>query len=280
MPPRRVLARLPQRTAGRRQGAALAPPPLLTKYLRFDRVAPQPAVPTTLILLSIPDKFRIRPARFRDAKAFVAEKYAEFQADTGHRHVPVFLEYNLALAPVPRRMKKYQSRYATCFLVLRDTPANSCFRRKDMSGLPPEVWDHTMLSPASLLGFAVLDAEYALLPGEPPARADGVPSVPAARHRSRRRWRGYVWSYVGRAQDVRPCHAAPGPRRRTPPGSPGSSSGAPTAIPSSSSCRTSACPCSSRPELLREPRGGIRPWIGHARGRGHRLRVREWLVPR
>ena len=89
-------------------------------------MAPQRAVPTTLVLLSIPDAFRLRPARFRDAEAFVAEKYAAFQADTGHRHVPVFLEYYPALAPVPRRRKKYPFRYATCFLARRVTPAHSC----------------------------------------------------------------------------------------------------------------------------------------------------------
>ena len=171
-------------------------------------MAPRLAKPTTLVLPSIPDAFRIRPARFRDAKPFLAEKYAEFQANTEHRHVPVFLKYNPALAPVPRRMKKYLSRHETYFLAMRVTPANNCFRRKYMRGLPPDVWDHTMLSPASLLGFAVLDAEHALLPGEPPARADCVPAVPGGRRRpvallrvaahamprrrSRRRWRRCV----------------------------------------------------------------------------------------
>ena len=50
-------------------------------------------------------------------------------------------------------------------MALRVTPANNCFRRETMVDLPQEVWDHTMMSPANLLGIALLDEEYKLLPG-------------------------------------------------------------------------------------------------------------------
>ncbi|KAL9182590.1 hypothetical protein ACHAXT_013242 [Thalassiosira profunda] len=137
----------------------------LTKYWRFDRVAPELTSPITLTLPAIPEKFRIPPSRFHDIEAFYTEKYREFESNDDLKHVPIFIEYNPGLAPIPPAMKKYLPKYAAYAVVLRVTPANNCFRRDQMSELPQKVWDHTMMSATNLLGIALLDEYYALIPG-------------------------------------------------------------------------------------------------------------------
>ncbi|KAL7531744.1 hypothetical protein ACHAXR_009828 [Thalassiosira sp. AJA248-18] len=137
----------------------------LTKYWRFDQVAPKVTSPITLALPSIPKEFRIPPSRFTDIEAFFTEKYNEFEGNNDMKHVQIFIEYNPGLAPIPPEMKKYLPKYAAYVVALRVTPANNCFRRDQMEDLPQKVWEHTMMSATNLLGLALLDEEYEILPG-------------------------------------------------------------------------------------------------------------------
>lgn len=137
----------------------------LTKYWRFDLAAPKIEAPTTLALPSIPKEVRIPPSRFKDIEAFLTEKYNEFESNNDTKHVPIFIEYNPGIAPIPRKMKKLLPKYAEYVVAFRVTPANNCFRRDQMQDLPQKVWDHTMMSPTNMLGLALLDEEYGILPG-------------------------------------------------------------------------------------------------------------------
>ncbi|KAL7540449.1 hypothetical protein ACHAWF_006683 [Thalassiosira exigua] len=137
----------------------------LTKYWRYDQAAPEISSPITLALTSIPKEFRIPPSRFHGIEAFLTEKYNEFESSNDTTHVPIFIEYNPGLTPIPPKMKKNLPKYAAYAMALRVTPANNCFRRDQMSGLPQKVWDHTMMSATNLLGISLLDEEYEILPG-------------------------------------------------------------------------------------------------------------------
>jgi hypothetical protein len=137
----------------------------LTKYWRFDQVAPKFSTPTTLVLPSIPEELRIPPSRFHDIESVLTEKYTEYEGSDDIKFVRIFIEYNPALAPIPPKMKKYLPKYAAYAVVFRVTPANNCFRREDMKDLPQKVWDHTMMSPTNLMGIALLDEYYNMLPG-------------------------------------------------------------------------------------------------------------------
>eukprot|EP00584_Thalassiosira_punctigera_P021091 CAMPEP_0172549560 /NCGR_PEP_ID=MMETSP1067-20121228/18592_1 /TAXON_ID=265564 ORGANISM="Thalassiosira punctigera, Strain Tpunct2005C2" /NCGR_SAMPLE_ID=MMETSP1067 /ASSEMBLY_ACC=CAM_ASM_000444 /LENGTH=841 /DNA_ID=CAMNT_0013336953 /DNA_START=508 /DNA_END=3033 /DNA_ORIENTATION=- len=137
----------------------------LTKYWRFDQAAPKIASPTTLALPAIPREFRIPPSRFADIEAFLTEKYSEFEASNDTTHVPIFIEYNPGIAPIPPRMKKYLPKYSAYVVAFRVTPANNCFKREDMTELPQKVWEHTMMSATNLLGLALLDEEYEMIKG-------------------------------------------------------------------------------------------------------------------
>ena len=137
----------------------------LTKYWRFDEAAPKFTSPTTLILPSIPKEFRIPPSRFRDIELYLTEKYRAFESSEDAKHVEIFIEYNPGLTPIPPSMKPNLPKVAAYVVALRVTPANNCFRRDQMGNIEQKVWDHTMMSATNLLGLALLDEEYEMLPG-------------------------------------------------------------------------------------------------------------------
>mmetsp|Transcript_3526 Transcript_3526/g.8994 ORF Transcript_3526/g.8994 Transcript_3526/m.8994 type:complete len:836 (-) Transcript_3526:1456-3963(-) len=137
----------------------------LTKYWRFDSAAPKFSSPTTLVLSSIPQEFRIPPSRFADIEAYLIEKYNEFESSNDTKHVEIFIEYNPGLAAIPSKMKQYLPQDATYAVVFRVTPANNCFARSQMEKLPKKVWEHTLMSATNLLGIALLDKHYNMLEG-------------------------------------------------------------------------------------------------------------------
>jgi len=137
----------------------------LTKYWRFDQAAPKINNPTTLVLPSIPQEFRIPPNRFDDIENYLTEKYHKFVNSTNSKQVEIFIEYNPGLAPIPNKMKEYLPYNAAYVVALRVTPANNCFKREQMKTIDQKVWDHTMMSATNLLGLALLDTSYNILEG-------------------------------------------------------------------------------------------------------------------
>mmetsp|Transcript_7088 Transcript_7088/g.16422 ORF Transcript_7088/g.16422 Transcript_7088/m.16422 type:complete len:836 (-) Transcript_7088:61-2568(-) len=136
-----------------------------TKYWRFDQSAPEFRNPTTLVLPSIPDELRLPTHRVKDIEAYLTEIYHDFESRNDTDHVPMLIEYNPGLAQIPPQMKAKLPSNAAYLVALRVTPANNCFRRDQMQSLDQKVWDHTMMSATNLLGLALLDEKYEILPG-------------------------------------------------------------------------------------------------------------------
>ncbi|KAL7462645.1 hypothetical protein ACHAXS_003022, partial [Conticribra weissflogii] len=153
----------------------------LTKYWRYDRTSPKFTNPTTLYLSSIPESLRVPPSRYNDVENYLMEIYnnetiaqpTPSNNHTNHRQeedmpVPILMEYNPGLAPIPNKMKHPIGTLppeAAYLVSLRVTPANNCFPREVYKNIPKELNEAIYHTTTNHLGLALLDQDYNMIPG-------------------------------------------------------------------------------------------------------------------
>jgi len=152
----------------------------LTKYWRYDETSPKFTNPTTLYLSSIPESLRVPPSRYHDIENYLMEIYKNetiieipTNNDKNNNHgeamlVPILMEYNPGLAPIPDKMKYPIGTLpteATYLVSLRVTPANNCFPREVYKNIPKELNEAVYHTTTNHLGLALLDENYIMIPG-------------------------------------------------------------------------------------------------------------------